>query len=190
MALHLEATMAAPERFAAAQRVALFTAFAAYVIVGAGVARLYDGPDVNDSVPGNVLDALPTGATPTIVRLAMAAQDRRAIRALLRKQTTREMGTSTPAPVAVAVAAAMPWALAKEACALRSERSSRMANRSSDLQSPPGAAAKQRKGSSGLRKESTGTCRDGRRSRRTLRCAALAGSGKPVLTSSLRRAAR
>ena len=34
------------------------------------------------------------------VRLAMAAQDRRAIRALLRKQTTREMGTSTPAPVA------------------------------------------------------------------------------------------
>ena len=65
--------MAAPERFAAAQRVALFTAFAAYVIVGAGVARLYDGPDVNDSVPGNVLDALPTGFTPTLVRLAMAA---------------------------------------------------------------------------------------------------------------------
>ena len=73
VALHLEASMAAPERFAAAQRVALFTAFAAYVIVGAGVARLYDGPDVNDSVPGNVLDALPTGVTPTIVRLAMAA---------------------------------------------------------------------------------------------------------------------
>ena len=65
--------MAAPERFAAAQRVALFTAFAAYVIVGAGVARLYDGPAPDDSVPGNVLDALPTGTTPTIVRLAMAA---------------------------------------------------------------------------------------------------------------------
>ena len=65
MALHLEASMAAPERFAAAQRVALFTAFAAYVIVGAGVARLYDGPAPDDSVPGNVLDALPTGLTPT-----------------------------------------------------------------------------------------------------------------------------
>ena len=72
VALHLEASMAAPERFATAQRVALFTAFAAYVIVGAGVARLYDGPAPDDSVPGNVLDALPTGLTPTLVRLAMA----------------------------------------------------------------------------------------------------------------------
>ena len=73
VALHLEASMAAPERLRPRSGSRCSRRSRRYVIVGAGVARLYDGPDVNDSVPGNVLDALPTGVTPTIVRLAMAA---------------------------------------------------------------------------------------------------------------------
>lgn len=74
LALQMEASMASPDKFAGAQRVALTIAFATYLIVGAGVARLYDGPGSNDAVPGNVLDALPDGrwTVPTAVRLAMA----------------------------------------------------------------------------------------------------------------------
>ena len=77
LALQLEASMAEPKLFPAAQRCALLVAFCSYFATGAGVARLYDGlPCAPNGVAGNVLDDLPLyapwAAAPTLVRLAMA----------------------------------------------------------------------------------------------------------------------